>query len=48
MNNELFNELVASLREGGAILREEEDASRTFVRLSSTWCGRSLSLTFRT
>ena len=31
MNNELFNELVASLREGGAILREEEDASQTFV-----------------
>ena len=31
MNDELFNELVASVREGGAILREEEDAARTFV-----------------
>ena len=31
MNDELFNELVASVREGGAILREEEEAARTFV-----------------
>lgn len=31
MNDELFNELVASVRGGGAILREEEDAARTFV-----------------
>lgn len=31
MDDELFNELVASVREGGAILREEEDAARTFV-----------------
>ena len=31
MNDELFNELVASVREGGAILRNEMDASRTFV-----------------
>ena len=31
MNDELFDELVASVREAGAILREEEDASRTFV-----------------
>ena len=31
MNDELFNELVASVREGGAILREEEKAARTFV-----------------
>lgn len=28
MNEELFNELVASVREGGAILRDERDASR--------------------
>jgi putative transcriptional regulator len=31
MNDELFNELVASVREGGAILRNEKEASRTFV-----------------
>jgi len=31
MNDELFNELVASVREAGAILQEEEEASRTFV-----------------
>ena len=31
MNDELFNELVDSVREGGAILREEEEAARTFV-----------------
>ena len=31
MNDELFNELVASVREGGAIFREEEEAARTFV-----------------
>ena len=31
MNNELFNELVASVREGGAIFRDEKEASRTFV-----------------
>ena len=31
MNDELFNELVASVREGGAILREEEEAARAFV-----------------
>ena len=28
MNDELFNELVASVREGGAILREEVEATR--------------------
>lgn len=31
MNDELFNELVASVREGGAILGNEKEASRTFV-----------------
>ena len=31
MNDELFDELVASVREGGSILREEEDVARTFV-----------------
>ena len=31
MNDELFSELVASIREGGAILRNEKEASRTFV-----------------
>ena len=31
MNDELFNELVESVREGGTILREEEEAARTFV-----------------
>jgi len=31
MNDELFKELVASVREGGAILREEEEAARRFV-----------------
>jgi len=31
MNDELFQELVASVREGGVILREEAEASRTFV-----------------
>ena len=31
MNDELFNKLVASVREGGAILRDEKEASRTFV-----------------
>ena len=31
MNDELFNELEASVREGGAILREEEEAARGFV-----------------
>jgi len=30
MKNELFAELVASLREGGAILRDEAPAARTF------------------
>ncbi|AZI41407.1 helix-turn-helix domain-containing protein [Deinococcus psychrotolerans] len=30
MNDELFNELVASVEEGGAILRGEQTASRTF------------------
>lgn len=30
MKDELFNELVASLREGGAILRDELPASRSF------------------
>jgi putative transcriptional regulator len=33
MKNELFAELVASLREGGAILRNEMPASRTFTVL---------------
>jgi putative transcriptional regulator len=31
MNDELFNELVASVREGGPILRNEKEASRTFA-----------------
>ena len=31
MNKELFAELVESVREGGAILRGEKAASRTFV-----------------
>ena len=31
MNDDLFNELVASVREGGGILRNEKEASRTFV-----------------
>jgi putative transcriptional regulator len=30
MNDELFNELVASVKEGSAILRGEKEASRTF------------------
>ena len=30
MNNELFNELVASVKEGSTILRGEKEASRTF------------------
>ena len=30
MNNDLFKELAASVEEGGAILREEVQASRTF------------------
>ncbi|MEM7333321.1 MAG: NadS family protein [Chloroflexota bacterium] len=30
MNNELFEELKESIREGGAILRGEQKASRTF------------------
>ncbi len=30
MKNELFEELVASLKEGGAILHGEKEASRTF------------------
>jgi len=33
MKNELFAELVASLREGGAILRGETSAARTFAVL---------------
>jgi putative transcriptional regulator len=31
MKDELFNELVASVREGGKILRGKEKPSRTFV-----------------
>jgi putative transcriptional regulator len=31
MKDELFNELVASVREGGAILRGERTSSRQFV-----------------
>ena len=30
MNDDLFNELVASVKEGGAILRKERSASRSF------------------
>jgi putative transcriptional regulator len=30
MNDELFNELVASVKEGSAILRGEKEASRAF------------------
>lgn len=30
MNEDLFNELVESVGEGGTILREEAEASRTF------------------
>ena len=33
MKDELFNELVASVREGGAILRGEAPASRAFTIL---------------
>ena len=31
MNDQLFEELLESVREGGAILRGEKEASRTFV-----------------
>lgn len=31
MNDELFNELIASAKEGGQILRGEKEASRTFA-----------------
>ncbi|MCH7565171.1 MAG: helix-turn-helix domain-containing protein [Gemmatimonadetes bacterium] len=31
MNDDLFKELVASVREGGGIFRGETDVSRTFV-----------------
>ncbi len=31
MNDELFEDLLTSVREGGAILRGEKEASRTFV-----------------
>jgi putative transcriptional regulator len=31
MSDELFEELLESVREGGAILRGEKDAARTFV-----------------
>lgn len=31
MNGELFNELIESIREGGAILRGEKRLSRSFV-----------------
>jgi DNA-binding transcriptional regulator YiaG len=31
MNDELFVELVESVREGGAILREEKEPSRVFM-----------------
>jgi len=31
MNDELFAELVESVREGGAILREEKEPSRVFI-----------------
>lgn len=31
MKDELFDELIQSVREGGAILRGEEEASRTWV-----------------
>ena len=31
MNDELFGELLQSVREGGAILRGEKETSRTFV-----------------
>lgn len=31
MNEDLFDELLESVREGGAILRGEKEASRTFV-----------------
>ena len=31
MNDELFDELVESVREGSAILRGEKDASRSFI-----------------
>ena len=30
MNDELFEELIQSVREGGAILRGEDEASRSF------------------
>ena len=31
MKNELFDELLKSVRQGGAILRGESEASRTFA-----------------
>lgn len=31
MSDEMFEELLESVREGGAILRSEKEASRTFV-----------------
>lgn len=31
MSDDMFNELLESVREGGAILRGEKEASRTFV-----------------
>lgn len=31
MNEELFNELISSIREGGQILRGEKEASRRFT-----------------
>ena len=31
MNDDLFNELVASVREGGAVLRGEKAATRTYT-----------------
>src|SRR5713226_7367609 len=34
MNDELFEELLASVREGGAILRGEKEPSRTFVSVN--------------
>ena len=35
MNDELFDELIASVREGGAILRGETEAARTLAIESS-------------
>jgi hypothetical protein len=39
MSDELFEELLESVREGGAILRGEKEASRKFAS-SNGFCGK--------